>query len=222
MLNSNGFFNSFLSVLRRSTQPAHLLIMSTVIALAMLFYPRNSSFVVLEIQPSADSTLWPLLYLSSFSILFGAQMWMTFVSGTLSFLSAIHYTCRRKCWAVYYTFVTTIDVGIFKNAGHNACYVTITFGVCKLIFAITTPICWVIHANFAANHLEPQGDSYSEQFWELLTPSPSSLIPSLLTLNVQPCKHVWLTHLPLEKLIINNLQVVVFHSSFQAICLCIV
>jgi hypothetical protein len=97
MLNSNGFFNSFLSVLRRSTQPAHLLIMSTVIALAMLFYPRNSSFVVLEIQPSADSTLWPLLYLSSFSILFGAQMWMTFVSGTLSFLSAIHYTCRRKC-----------------------------------------------------------------------------------------------------------------------------
>lgn len=84
-----SFFNKFdfaYRVLRRSTQPAHLLVMSTVIALAMLFYPRKSSFVVLEIQSSADSTLWPLLYLSSFSILFGAQMWMTFVSGKLSFL----------------------------------------------------------------------------------------------------------------------------------------
>ena len=83
MCEFNGILNIvFFSVLRRSTQPAHLLVMSTVIALAMLFYPRKSSFVVLEIQSSADSTLWPLLYLSSFSILFGAQMWMTFVSGT--------------------------------------------------------------------------------------------------------------------------------------------
>jgi hypothetical protein len=54
----------------------------------MLFYPRKSSFVV--IQPAADSTLWPLLYLSSFSILFGAQMWMTFVSGTT--LAAIEFS----------------------------------------------------------------------------------------------------------------------------------
>ncbi|XP_059351438.1 uncharacterized protein LOC130701910 [Daphnia carinata] len=73
---------SVFKVLRRSTQPAHFLVMSTVIALAMIFYPGKTSFVKrLDIQTPVDSTLWPLLYLSSFSILFGAQMWMTFVSG---------------------------------------------------------------------------------------------------------------------------------------------
>lgn len=75
--------NSF-SVLRRSTQPAHLVVMSAVIILAIMFYPTRKpmNYVAHEIQ--SESTLWPLLYLSSFSILFGAQMWMTFVSGSFS------------------------------------------------------------------------------------------------------------------------------------------
>lgn len=79
--NSEVTFVSVFQVLRRSTQPAHFLIMSAVIALGMIFYPGKTSLVKLEIQTPVDSTLWPLLYLSSFSLLFGAQMWMTFVSG---------------------------------------------------------------------------------------------------------------------------------------------
>ncbi|XP_046639674.1 transmembrane protein 205-like [Daphnia pulicaria] len=78
--NAEVTLENVFKVLRRSTQPARLLILSAVIALAMLFYPRSKSSLVV-IQPTADSTLWPLLYLSSFSILFGAQMWMTFISG---------------------------------------------------------------------------------------------------------------------------------------------
>lgn len=71
-------------MLRRSTQPIHLAAMAAVITLAIfLDRCRRASFVLFEVQ-SAGRTLWPLVYLSSFSILFGAQMWMTFVSGTHS------------------------------------------------------------------------------------------------------------------------------------------
>lgn len=78
-------------MLRRSTQPAHLVVMSAVLILAFMFYPTTKpmDYVTEEIQ--SESTLWPLLYLSSFSILFGAQMWMTFVSG----------------WIFYFRFILT-------------------------------------------------------------------------------------------------------------------
>jgi len=73
-------------VLRSATQPAHFFVMSAVVILAILFYPDSKmSYLGEQLREqmgrSNSSIIWPVLYLASFSTLFGAQMWMTFVSG---------------------------------------------------------------------------------------------------------------------------------------------
>lgn len=62
-----------------TTQPAHVLTLIAVTTIATLLNPvKNKSEV--HTQPSL---LISLVYLSAFMMHFGAQMWMTFVSGKI-------------------------------------------------------------------------------------------------------------------------------------------
>lgn len=45
-----------------------------------------------EKKTSSDSTIWSLLYLGAFSTHFGAQIWMTFVSGLALYFSMPRHT----------------------------------------------------------------------------------------------------------------------------------
>ncbi|CAG0885176.1 unnamed protein product [Darwinula stevensoni] len=56
------------------TQPAHMVTFVSVLGLAYLLSPRNH-------EMGFKSPLLSFLYLASFAFHFGAQMWMTFVSG---------------------------------------------------------------------------------------------------------------------------------------------
>ena len=59
--------------------------MLITMAIAMLCMDMNNTFteskIVVLINKYTECTLWPTIYLTFFSILFGSQMWMTFISG---------------------------------------------------------------------------------------------------------------------------------------------
>ncbi|KAJ8983441.1 hypothetical protein NQ317_013203 [Molorchus minor] len=77
------FLDSTLSrILFQTTQPAHLITAIAVLCIAYLFFPNRTS--------SQISPIWTLIYLGSFSAHFGAQIWMTFVSGL-----ALYFTLPR-------------------------------------------------------------------------------------------------------------------------------
>lgn len=63
----------FSRILFYTTQPAHLITAFSVLYIAYLCFPSKGQ--------SPISPLWTLIYLISFSTHFGAQIWMTFVSG---------------------------------------------------------------------------------------------------------------------------------------------
>ncbi|CAH1153446.1 unnamed protein product [Phaedon cochleariae] len=73
---------NFYKILVYTTQPAHFVTAVSVIWIAYLMYPSKSH--------TPMSPLWNLVYLGSFSAHFGAQIWMTFVSGL-----ALYFTLSR-------------------------------------------------------------------------------------------------------------------------------
>nr|XP_023018709.1 transmembrane protein 205 [Leptinotarsa decemlineata] len=74
--------SSFYKILVYTTQPAHLITALSVIWIAFLMVPSRSQ--------TLTSPLWNLVYLGSFAAHFGAQIWMTFVSGL-----ALYFTLPR-------------------------------------------------------------------------------------------------------------------------------
>ncbi|KAG5893639.1 hypothetical protein JTB14_015077 [Gonioctena quinquepunctata] len=79
----NGFLSSnFYKILTYTTQPAHFITAVSVIWIAYLMLPARSQTPI--------SPLWNLVYLGSFAVHFGAQFWMTFVSGL-----ALYFTLPR-------------------------------------------------------------------------------------------------------------------------------
>ncbi|RXG60044.1 Transmembrane protein [Armadillidium vulgare] len=64
-----------------STQPAHLITCIAFVYLAFRLFPDSRR------GSTGASTLTRLLYVSSISTVFGAQFWMTFVSGLALFFS---------------------------------------------------------------------------------------------------------------------------------------
>ncbi|XP_060515755.1 transmembrane protein 205 [Cylas formicarius] len=69
-------------ILCHTTQPAHLVISLAVLCLAFLCFSKSQ-----KPQAATVSPLWTLVYLGSFSTHFGAQIWMTFVSGLALFFT---------------------------------------------------------------------------------------------------------------------------------------
>ncbi|CAH0562544.1 unnamed protein product [Brassicogethes aeneus] len=77
----NKFQNSvFYKILTHTTQPAHLITALAVISLAFLILPATH-------EDAPKSSLLTLVYLGSFSAHFGAQIWMTFISGLALYFS---------------------------------------------------------------------------------------------------------------------------------------
>lgn len=68
----------FSRILTRTTQPAHAVLFAGVLVVASSLMPGQSG--------STKSTSSALLYLACFAAHFGAQLWMTFVSGNDWFL----------------------------------------------------------------------------------------------------------------------------------------
>ncbi|CAG9828263.1 unnamed protein product [Diabrotica balteata] len=83
-LQQQFFKSNSYKILRHTTQPAHFITAVSVIFVAYLMMPGKT-------HPKM-SLLWNLLYLGSFSAHFGAQIWMTFVSGLALFFSLSRHT----------------------------------------------------------------------------------------------------------------------------------
>lgn len=65
----------FSRIMTRTTQPAHAVLFAGVLVVASSLMPGHSG--------STKSTTSALLYLTCFAAHFGAQLWMTFVSGKI-------------------------------------------------------------------------------------------------------------------------------------------
>lgn len=75
-------------ILFHTTQPAHILMLIAVTTIAMLLNPLKKRSEV-HTQPSPFISL---VYLSAFMMHFGAQMWMTFVSGLSLYFAVPRHT----------------------------------------------------------------------------------------------------------------------------------
>nr|CAD7399767.1 unnamed protein product [Timema cristinae] len=77
-------------VLFEMTQPAHVVTLLAVSVIAMLMYPQG------QFNPKPDliklSPLLSLIYLSTFMMHFGSQIWMTFVSGLSLYFNVPRHT----------------------------------------------------------------------------------------------------------------------------------
>ncbi|KAL1493356.1 hypothetical protein ABEB36_011425 [Hypothenemus hampei] len=71
-------------ILSSTTQPAHVVTSAAVLWIAFLCRSRTTITTL--------SPIWTLLYLGSFSAHFGAQIWMTFVSGLALYFSLPRHT----------------------------------------------------------------------------------------------------------------------------------
>lgn len=78
-ISVNNYFFFPYRILFYTTHPAHLITALSVLYIAYLSFPSKSQ--------SPISPLWTLVYLISFSTHFGAQIWMTFVSGLALYFS---------------------------------------------------------------------------------------------------------------------------------------
>lgn len=74
-------FEHDIQVLMRLSQPAHVFTVFVVCYLSFLLFPTQAR------QSREPSSLSTLLYVTSFAAHFGAQFWMTFVSGIVLFFN---------------------------------------------------------------------------------------------------------------------------------------
>ncbi|XP_044765874.1 transmembrane protein 205 [Coccinella septempunctata] len=82
--------STFFRIIFHTTQPAHLITAISVLAIAGFLIPSEA--------PHNVSRLWTLIYLGSFSMHLGAQIWMTFISGLSLYFSIPRHTfgCVQK------------------------------------------------------------------------------------------------------------------------------
>ncbi|XP_050313857.1 transmembrane protein 205 [Anthonomus grandis grandis] len=119
----NGYMKSISEtpayrILCQTTQPAHLVTSIAVLWIAFLCLPSKRSV-------SSLSPLWTLLYLGSFSAHFGAQIWMTFVSGLALYFSLPRHTfgsVQKILFPKYFllnAFLSLITLAIFLRAKNS-------------------------------------------------------------------------------------------------------
>ena len=68
-----------------TTQPAHVVTTIAVLMVSLMLIPT-------ERRTSTQSPLWSLIYMGCFSAHFGAQLWMTFVSGLSLYFALPRHT----------------------------------------------------------------------------------------------------------------------------------
>lgn len=100
-INENIFFHC--RILMKTTQPAHVMTMFAVLLISWNIWPEDT------IKTNAfkiSSKLTSILYLASFAAHFGAQIWMTFVSGLALYFSLPRHTfgmCQEILFPKYFT-----------------------------------------------------------------------------------------------------------------------
>lgn len=103
-------------ILFHTTQPAHVVTLLAVSTVAYLLFTNKTN----PVQPSP---LWAFVYLLAASTHFGAQMWMTFVSGLSLFFSLPRHTfgnVQRVLFPKYFALnalLSLITIAIFVR--HN-------------------------------------------------------------------------------------------------------
>lgn len=101
----------------RTTQPAHLASMMIVLFISYNIFPDPKSVEVSDGEETlvmrSKSPFTMFLYLASFSIHFGAQIWMTFVSGLALYFSLPRHTfgmCQEVLFPKYFLLNTLLSV----------------------------------------------------------------------------------------------------------------
>lgn len=114
-----NLYNSiFFRILFKTTQPAHLITAIAMIFLSSLFLPNKH----IETKPSS---LWTLVYLGSFCAHFGAQIWMTFISGLALYFSLPRHTfgsVQQVLFPKYFFLnaaLSLITLTVFLKVKHN-------------------------------------------------------------------------------------------------------
>jgi hypothetical protein len=75
----------YYKILFHTTQPAHVVTALAVIMVSLMMIPS-------ERKTSLESPVWTVVYLGSFSAHFGAQIWMTFISGLSLYFALPRHT----------------------------------------------------------------------------------------------------------------------------------
>ncbi|CAB3381249.1 Hypothetical predicted protein [Cloeon dipterum] len=99
--------SNFFIVLTRTTQPAHAILFSAVLIVASSLMPSSQG-------TSSKSTSSALLYLACFAAHFGAQLWMTFVSGLSLYFSLPRHNfgaVQRVLFPRYFTLNAVLSMG---------------------------------------------------------------------------------------------------------------
>ncbi|CAG2059708.1 unnamed protein product [Timema podura] len=130
-------------VLFEMTQPAHVVTLLAVSVIGMLMYPQG------QFNPKPDliklSPLLSLIYLSTFMMHFGSQIWMTFVSGLSLYFNVPRHTfgeVQKVLFPRYFSvnsFLSLVTLVIFLKM-HPAyswdAYVGIQVGSMVLCFLL--------------------------------------------------------------------------------------
>lgn len=103
--------SSFDRILTRTTQPAHLASMLIVLIISYNIFPEQKSEE--SSLTRSKSPMITFMYLASFATHFGAQIWMTFVSGLALYFSLPRHTfglCQEVLFPKYFLLNTLLSV----------------------------------------------------------------------------------------------------------------
>jgi Domain of unknown function (DUF4149) len=96
--------------LTRTTQPAHLASIIIVLVVSLNVWPSNQHDE--SHRTKSKSPLISFIYLGSFAAHFGAQLWMTFVSGLALYFSLPRHTfgmCQEVLFPKYFLINTVLS-----------------------------------------------------------------------------------------------------------------
>lgn len=119
-------------------QPAHLIVLVTVIYLGFVFFPK-------EYRKSEPGTLSNLVYIGSFATHFGSQMWMTFVSGIVLFFTIPRHNfgqVQRILFPKYFLLNAALGLATLTTFVHHHPSYSWTFQQKTQAWALA--ICFVI------------------------------------------------------------------------------
>ncbi|XP_044256677.1 transmembrane protein 205 [Tribolium madens] len=104
-------------ILFHTTQPAHVITALAVIMVSLMLIPS-------ERKTSLESPLWSFVYMGAFSAHFGAQIWMTFISGLSLYFALPRHTfgnIQKVLFPKYFllnSILSLITLYVFLRA-HN-------------------------------------------------------------------------------------------------------
>lgn len=144
-------------ILTRTTQPAHAASMLLVLIVSCFLYPELQN----PNKNRQTSNLTSFLYLASLATHFGAQIWMTFISGLALYFSLPRHTfgmCQEVLFPKYFllnTALSTLTLITFAkiNSNSRSAIQLIVLSVCVTIeaiiyFYLTPPLLELMRAKY--------------------------------------------------------------------------